>query len=234
MKMDYGEDNMPKTKSISLYEFDELDETIQDDIISTYVQDLPNWWSDDIEERIKNEAAALGIQDFDFIWSGFWSQGDGLSFTGTLEFKAWLDLLCKRFPEWAKIPTNEASLGFQKLGLSLYDVLSLQKEGGVNWGDCRIHRHSRMYCHENTVNVLAPDTEVIGNDKATLDKAINFDGRVQACLNEWKNELCYRWYTELQEAYESFTARENIVEDIKQRELLYTSSGTIIDDGELV
>ncbi len=47
-----------------------------------------------------------------------------------------------------------------------------------------------MYCHENTVNVLAPDTEVVGNDKSTLDDVINFDGTVQDCLNEWKNELC--------------------------------------------
>ena len=224
---------MPQTKSISLYEFKELDETIQDNIISAYVQDLPGWWSDDIEERIKNEAKALGIQDFDFVWSGFWSQGDGLSFTGTLEFKAWLDILCQRFPEWAKLPTNEKSLGLQKLDLSLYDVLSLQKEDKVNWGDCRIHRYGHMYCHENTVNVLAPDTEIIGDDKATLNMAISFDGRVQDCLNDWKNELCQKWYSELQEAYEAYTSRENIIEDITQRELLYTSSGTIIDNGEL-
>ena len=84
---------MPKTKSIQLYSFDELDESVQDNIISAYTQDLPGWWSDEIEERIKNEARAIGIKDFDFVWSGFWSQGDGLSFTGLIDFKTWLYIL---------------------------------------------------------------------------------------------------------------------------------------------
>ena len=84
---------MPVEKTIKLYEFKELSESVQEGIISEYLQDLPAWWSDDVEERIQNEAAAIGIKDFDFSWSGFWSQGDGLSFTGYLDFKNWLFIL---------------------------------------------------------------------------------------------------------------------------------------------
>ena len=62
---------MPVEKTIKLYEFKELSEDVQDGIISNYLQDLPGWWSDDVEERIRNEAESLGIKDFDFCWSGF-------------------------------------------------------------------------------------------------------------------------------------------------------------------
>ena len=54
---------MPQTKTVTLYSFDELEEPIQDNIISNYLQDLPGWWSDDVEERIRNEAEAIGINE---------------------------------------------------------------------------------------------------------------------------------------------------------------------------
>jgi hypothetical protein len=57
---------------------------------------------------------------------------------------------------------------------------------------------------------------------------------VQKQLGEWKNELCNRWYSELQNAYEFITERDNIVKDISCKDLLFTSSGTIVDNGELV
>ena len=61
-----------------------------------------------------------------------------------------------------------------------------------------------------------------------------FSENAQAQLEEWKNELCNRWYSELQNTYESITERDNIVEDIGCKELLFTLSGTVLDDGELV
>lgn len=105
---------MTISKTIRLYEFEELGESIQDSIISSYIQDLPGWWSDDTEERIRNEAKAIGIEDFDFIWSGFWSQGDGLSFTGSLEFKVWLYILQQHFPNWVADDVNESN-GYKSL-----------------------------------------------------------------------------------------------------------------------
>ena len=100
---------MTISKTIRLYEFEELGESIQDSIISSYIQDLPGWWSDDTEERIQNEAKAIGIKNFDFTWSGFWSQGDGLSFTGSLDFKTWLYILQQHFPNWATDDVNESN-----------------------------------------------------------------------------------------------------------------------------
>ena len=42
---------MPVAKTVTLYSFEELDTQAQDSIISAYVQDLPGWWSDDVEGR---------------------------------------------------------------------------------------------------------------------------------------------------------------------------------------
>ena len=228
---------MPVSKTIELYEFSELDESIQDTVISAYIQDLPGWWSDDTEDRIRNEAEVLGVQDFDFVWSGFWSQGDGLSFTGTIPFKSWLLILQRHFPNWLSDDVNESN-GFKKLGESLSDIVMLKEKNRVEWGECLIERSTHLYCHENTVHVSEPDS-VLGWDErrgypSDSERMESFGVKAQKYLEEWKNELCQRWYSELQAAYEAFTDRENIVGDLNSKELLFTSSGNIVDDDELV
>ena len=220
---------MPVAKTITLYSFEELDTQAQDNIISAYVQDLPGWWSDDVEERIKNEAEALGIKDFDFTWSGFWSQGDGLSFTGRLEFKNWFYILTERL-------TPEAF--FKLCGKLPHEIVQKQEQNRILWGDCHITRDNHMYCHENTVSVSEPNSELGWNERrgypSDNEIMIGFGEKAQKCLNEWKNELCVRWYSELQNAYESITERNSIISDLSSRDTLFTSSGIVVDNLELV
>ena len=217
---------MPVEKTIKLYTFKELNENTRDDIISNYLQDLPCWWSDDVEERIRNEASSIGIEDFDFSWSGFWSQGDGLSFTGSLNFKSWLIILAERLN-----PTQFAELGEK----SPRDVVMLQESKRINWGDCRIERETHQYVHENSVSVTWPNSQLCNlNNTKDPQRMQTFGDGVKIALNEWKDELCNKWYSELQEAYEAHTTRDNIVENIMGHDHLFTSTGIIIDDTEQV
>ena len=228
---------MTISKTIRLYEFEELGKSIQDSVISSYIQDLPGWWSDDTEERIQNEAKAIGIKNFDFTWSGFWSQGDGLSFTGSLDFKTWLYILQQHFPNWATDDVNESN-GYKKLGESLSNIVMMKENNRIEWGDCLIERTMNLYCHENTVRVSEPDSALGWDERrgypSDNERMDQFGDKAQKYLEAWKNELCQRWYSELLAAYESFTDRENIVEDLSSKELLFTSSGMIIDEAELV
>lgn len=220
---------MPVEKTIKLYEFGELSEDVQDGIISKYLQDLPGWWSDDVEERIRNEAASIGIKDFDLSWSGFWSQGDGLSFTGRLDFKNWFYILTERLsPEQ-----------FIKVcGKLPHELVQLQEQERIQWGECNIERTNNMYSHENTVSVSEPDSSLGWDERrgypSDNEIMIKFSVQARKHLEEWKNEICCKWYADLQEAYEAHVERDNIVENIKGHELLFTSCGTVVNGGELV
>lgn len=44
------------------------------------------WW-DGVYEIVKETATSFGLRIDDIYWSGFWSQGDGASFKGVLDFK---------------------------------------------------------------------------------------------------------------------------------------------------
>ena len=220
---------MPVEKTIKLYEFKELTETVQEGIISNYLKDLPSWWSDDVEERIRNEAEVLGIEDFDFSWSGFWSQGDGLSFTGSLSFKNWFYILTERLdPE-----------SFVKLcGKLPHELIQRQEQERIEWGECHIERTNNMYCHEKTVSVSEPKSNLGWNERrgypSDYEIMQKFSKNAQKELELWKNELCNKWYSDLQESYESHIERDNIVANITGHDLLFTSCGTIVDNDELV
>ena len=73
---------MSYVTSVTLYKFSELSESVQNNLIRDF--EAPDCWDEWIISDIYLEAKALGIEDFDFQYTGFGSQGDGCSFTGTL------------------------------------------------------------------------------------------------------------------------------------------------------
>ena len=73
---------MSYVTSVTLYKFSELSESVQNNLIGGF--EAPDYWDEPIIEGIFEEARNLGIENFEFLYSGFGSQGDGCSFTGTL------------------------------------------------------------------------------------------------------------------------------------------------------
>jgi len=73
---------MSYTQTVTTYHFSELPSEVQKRLIHKY--DVNDNWDEWIIADIYLEAKELGIEDFDFQYTGFGSQGDGCSFTGTL------------------------------------------------------------------------------------------------------------------------------------------------------
>lgn len=73
---------MSYVTSVTLYKFSELSESVQNNLIGDF--EAPDYWDEPIIEGIFEEARNLGIENFEFLYTGFGSQGDGCSFTGTL------------------------------------------------------------------------------------------------------------------------------------------------------
>lgn len=78
-------------KTIQIFSFDELSSEAQEIALEQFKIDIdrgvipPSYDHDPIIEGITEELNELGISDVDVQYSGFWSQGDGLSFTGEVE-----------------------------------------------------------------------------------------------------------------------------------------------------
>ena len=73
-----------RTETINIYTFDELSVAAKEKALETYRDwnvDGFDWW-DCVYDDAKHIAALMGMDIKDIWFSGFWSQGDGASFTG--------------------------------------------------------------------------------------------------------------------------------------------------------
>jgi hypothetical protein len=87
-----------------------------------------SWW-DSTEEDFKDRMNAIGVFVDKMYFSGFWSQGDGACFTGSITGSGWKDYL-------------------PHLG---YDNPVLTETADWNWG-VKISHHDRYY-HEYSVTI---------------------------------------------------------------------------------
>lgn len=172
---------MPKQKTITTYSYDELSPKVKLMLVNQYAEELGDHWDHPCLEGIEEEAADMGIEEFDLRYSGFWSQGDGLSFTGTLNE----DLIIK-------ILTEAVSEDFAKAYGGKIEV--------------NVRRNGLMYVHHNSVECDfyydCDDLEISAEDYRAIIKR----------FNDWKNDLCHKWYRQLKEYYCEVTSEEHVAE----------------------
>ena len=128
--------------------------------------DYFDWW-EGVYDTFREDMSTKGIYVSDISFSGFWSQGDGASFTGRIEdTKLFLEehKLEQNFP-WI---TKLVSLG-----------------GGF---DLPISRTASHYVHENTVSASLEDTDMFSNVLSVGD-----DGLREHIITDWDYRLDYEY-----------------------------------------
>lgn len=133
-----------QTISINLYTFDELSDKAKQKVLSD-LSDINvdyEWYNNELDNQ-EDELIAIGYKDLDIQFSGFCSQGDGASFTGSVD----LHKLNKHL-----------KLDLPGSLLDLFDEGELQ---------ISIVRDTHQYYHERTVSV-----EISGNLPAQYDNTL--------------------------------------------------------------
>jgi hypothetical protein len=72
-----------KTKTMEIFSFNELDETARQNAIeSLWDINVDHEWYDCLIDEFETQLIQAGFSNIEIEFSGFWSQGNGLSFTG--------------------------------------------------------------------------------------------------------------------------------------------------------
>lgn len=191
---------MPVVKQVTYYSFDELSEQAQQAVIDKVRQwdDLFHADEEFIIEDFKERHPHIG--NMEIRYSGFYSQGDGASFTGYID-----------------------------TGWVINNLLSDKLKTIVRDMDCTFERHNSRYCHENTVSTQLEDIywadHIEENDRLRSSMMEEHCRDIADAIEEYRLDLCETIYRTLEKAYDDCHSDENIAELIRANEYLFDEYG---------
>lgn len=201
---------MPIQKTIMLYQYDELPTDKAKERARDWYREASagdNYFAEPVIEDATTIARILGFEiDKDEIaWSGFSSQGDGASFTGTYV---------------GKPSTVEAEIrAYAPQDADLHRIAGdLADLGHVTFSIVRVSG-SGSYCHPYTVQVDGFDPRDEEDPEDAYDEA-----------NEAIRAFMAWIYQQLKTEYEYRQTDETIEEDIRANEYTFRENGRRADD----
>lgn len=151
----------------------------------------------------KGELAAAGYEDAEIAFSGFWSQGDGASFTGGVNLTAWIA---------ANAPQEYRHL-IPLLDRCLIDPF--WKITRFRWGN---------YVHDNLMEV-----QTGGNDLRVEHKRLTtLLERLERAVLEDAKERARKIYAALKDDYEGETSEESVADRAHANNWLFDAQGNVL------
>lgn len=155
-------------------------------------------------EYIEEILQCLGFESPKISYSGFCSQGDGLSFTSdNWQYKKHL------LARIGEITQDKSILDCAK------NLLDLSKKHGYKI-QFSVNRASHFYSHENTVQI---------ENNPYSDFSLSDDQ--DEILTTLKNSLCRAFYRMLEKDYDYQLSDEYIIENLQANDVMFLSSGKV-------
>ena len=156
--------------NVNVYEFDDLSKDVQEGVIGRYRDKLADLLNEDLEDIMNRELNNyVDNLDFELRYSLNCCQGDGVSFTGSVEGKEEL-LEFANIVYDNKVPKNI-------IRLIKWDII--YKVDFV--------RNSYHYVHKYTVNPAIIDNYNISNSYYHINNAIT---EFEKSINKWYSQVC--------------------------------------------
>ena len=155
--------------NVNVYEFDELSKDVQDEIIARYRDRLSDFLEGDLKSIMNIEFHNHVNLDFVLSYSLNCCQGDGVSFTGSVEGKEELLTLASLVYD-NKIPKN---------------ILRL-----INWNiiyKIDFARSNYHYVHKYSVQINIIDNYNTNKDYCHINRAIT---EFEKAINKWYLNMC--------------------------------------------
>jgi len=195
------------TTKVLVYDFAELSDAAKRRAIENYINDydfdLDLDWALDFLATEKYPH----IHDLNIKFSGFWSQGDGASFTGELDSSWAVD---------AFLTTEEKTL--------------------IREIDCHFYRLERLtgrYLHRHTctsaASIVRFADHIEENEALRVSIDHDLEQEITERLEQYRLEVCDEIYEFLRKTYEAQTSDEAAIERFHCDGTLFRESGEVFD-----
>jgi hypothetical protein len=192
-----------KTKTIQLFEFDELSDTAKEKAREWFREwNLDYDWWDCTFDDAKAAGKYIGINVDDIRFSGFWSQGDGASFSGSYEYRKGAE---KAVRKYAPLDTELHAIA--------QGLTAIQRRYFYQLG-ASISFTGR-YCHEGCTSIDVWDKRGFDTDLTDAEEVVS------ELLRDFM-----RWiYRQLENEFNWLQADEQVDESIRCNEYTFDEDG---------
>ena len=191
--------------NVNVYEFDELSKDVQEDVIARYRDRLVNVLNDDLGVIMNSELNNYTDNlNFELRYSLNCCQGDGVSFTGSVEGKEELLALASLVYD-NKIPKN---------------ILRL-----INWNiiyKIDFARSNYHYVHKYSVQINIIDNYDTNKDYCHINSAIT---EFEKAINKWYSQVCDTMEKFGYDTTENLYSDDNIKSYIEENECEFFIDG---------
>lgn len=194
-----------------VYRLPELEGHARDEALDYVRQglELYDWW-EPVYADATEVGARLGFVIDDIRFSGFWSQGDGASFTGSWAAEdVKVGEAKKMYPMDEELHAIAAEI--ERIATeALADARLEDDVVGENVPSLSIRRRSGNYVHEHTVDIDCIESDEHGEELADVTRDF------------------MRWiYARLEEEYEWLTGEEQLIEHAEINDMEFDEDGNI-------
>lgn len=201
------------TITTTVYTFEELSDEAKEKALESYrdfnVRYIV-WYETTLDDQ-KEQLEKAGINKPAIEFSGFWSQGDGLSFTSkdvNLETLMESSKAAEKYPEF-------------------YKELQL---GNIDYS-CHIPRINNHYSHERTAAFSLESVYPTVDDEQDYDDLQDLIDRdlqdLIDYLDDWRIDKCHEFYRALEKEFNYLTSDDAIIESFEANEMVFTADGKI-------
>lgn len=190
-------------KTVNVYTFNELSKEAQQKALEDHRNiNVEYWeWYHSVQDQMNELFDEYGFEDVEMIFNGFYSQGDGASFTAK---RIDIDKFLTKTNAKDKYPYPENALPY-----------------------FLVKRIDTMYYHENTCRVdwdwdNARDEELSEEEREQIEKLASF-------MEEVRYDLSKKLYKDLQEEYEYLTGDDAVSDVLVTNEYEFLSNGERFD-----
>lgn len=223
---------MTKNKT---YSFEELSSDAQENAIDNNWDiniDYEGWEEEKIEE-FKEDMSKYGISDIEVQYPGFWSQGDGASFTGKIDDKIFLtNALGLESNAFVDMGDGKYKSGEDELDSLISDLAQLGFDPRDKLKpedfDISIERLSTNSMHENTVKIIIDIDEPENWDSDFSKKAWDYLSGLEENATKWLREKCLELYGNLEALYTDLTSGESIKDALIVNGYEFDKDGNIV------
>lgn len=168
-------------------------------------------WYECIEEDFKEKLTSLGYDDIEATWSGFWSQGDGASFTGEI----WIseEVLKRLYPDYNELKQSIKNMIIDNVKINIVR-----------------NSYYPHYVHSNTIfaELDTYDLDYILEDHPRLEnKVYKVLEIIEDNINKEIKQLSDDYYDDLREYYHEMTSDDQVLETLEANDYEFLEDGSM-------